>query len=732
MASRLLELVRQRRTRGLTLAQAVNDLAGREGADRSRLRHEVRRKLKHLEESGQVILGRGKRYFAPKYTKLRTGRLRIERSGFGRLEASGDAPVTIPRSGLHGALDGDEVLVRLEPHGKRGRGDDSPEGVVVRILDRSRKTIVGRWTQRGGEVIVRPLERAFPGVIVPVGSKVGEPPREGEFVVVALDQAPGKRGRIRGTIIEHLGVLGEPGVENRVVLRAEEIPVEFSSEVEREARELPETISERDLAGRWDLRDRPAITIDGKTARDFDDAVSALRGRNGEIVVDVHIADVSHYVRPGSALDAAAVERGTSVYLPGLCVPMLPPRLSNDLCSLREDVDRLTMTVRFGVGPDGRVRGWEVHDSVIRSRRRCTYSEVFAWIEQPPDSWPEKTKSFAASLQLLAEAAERLAKRRRERGSLDFDLIEPDVLLDPEGRVIGIKPLQRNTAHRLIEELMVAANECVARTLMEAGEPTLYRVHDGPNPDKLRELEAILTDIGLTLDAEEDGRVPPSSLQKVLDEVAGTRWERFLSSLVLRTLARAIYSPEPRGHYALATESYLHFTSPIRRYPDLVVHRSLRALWRRTGRQEETRADDRMTPLALACTAAEQRADQAERTVLQWKKVLFMRDRVGEEMEAHITGVTDFGVFVQLDELLVEGLVHISELVDDFYDFDEARHVLTGRRTNRTWRLGDPLTVRVARVDLDAMRIDFTPVGLKPDLAVVRHPRGGPKRKPVR
>ncbi len=734
IASHLLRLVQQRRTRGLTLAQAVAHLAGQNGDERGRLRHMARRALLELEKSGAIIRGRGNRYFAPRYTTLRTGTVHLDRDGTCHVGSPGGTVLAIvPRSGLHGAMDGDEVLVRLESGRGKGHADRSPGGTIVRILDRRRKTIVGRWSQLGGEPVIRPLERAFPGVISPSGSKAGATPREGEFVVVELEQAPGKHNRIRGTVIEHLGVLGEPGVENRVVLRAEGIPVEFPEAVEEEARALPTRISQRDLASRWDLRDRPAITIDGTSARDFDDAVSAFSGPDGDIVVEVHIADVSHYVRPGSALDASASERGTSVYLPGLCVPMLPEQLSNDLCSLREGVDRLTMTVRFNVGRDGSVRTWEVHDSVIRSRRRCTYAEVFGWLGQPRASWPDATKPFAASLELLAAAAERLAKRRRERGSLDFDLVEPDVLLDPEGRVIGIKPLVRNAAHRLIEELMVAANQCVARTLMGAGEPALYRVHDGPNPDKLHELEAILGDLGLALETEDDGRVPPRALQKVLNEVAGTTWERFLSSLVLRTLARAIYSAEPRGHYALATDSYLHFTSPIRRYPDIIVHRSLRSLWRRQaeGRTEPV-PNDRMAPLALACTAAEQRADTAERTVLQWKKVLFMRDRVGEQMAAHITGVTRFGVFVQLDDLLVEGLVHISELVDDFYDFDESRHVLTGRRTQKTWRLGDPVTVRVSRVDLDAMRVDFTPVGLKPDLAVVRRRRRGPRRTPVR
>jgi len=724
--SELLELVRQRRTRGLTLSQAVNALAGGRGVGRGRLRREVARRLRRLEAGGRIVLARGRRYFAAEFSELRRGRLRSDPGGNGTIVAEdGETPVIVPKRALKGAMDGDLVLVRLEKPRRRGR-EGVLEGTVMRVLERRRETLVGRWSTATGEALVRPLDRKLPSMVIAARSKVPTTPREGEFVVVKLDRPSGGERRPRGTVVELLGVLGEPGVENRVALRAAGIPVDFSPEAEAEADRLPGGIADEGIAGRWDLRDRPAITIDGKTARDFDDAVSAAPGKKGEILVEVHIADVSHYVRPGSALDGDARTRGTSVYLPGLCVPMLPGRLSNDLCSLREGVDRLTMTVRFRVDRDGGVTGWKVHDSVIRSRRRCTYAEVHEWLQRPRSSWPAETRGFAESLALLAEAARRLERRRRARGSLDFDLLEPDVLLDPEGHVVGIKPLERTEAHRLIEELMVAANECVARTLMEAGEPTLYRVHDGPDPDKLSELGGILGELGLELEIGEGGRVPPSVLQKVLAEVAGTRLERFISYLVLRTLARAIYSPEPRGHYALATRSYLHFTSPIRRYPDLVVHRSLRRLWARRPGAEAAEVPG-LEALAAACTEAEQRAEAAERTALQWKQVLFMRDKVGEEMEAHITGVTNFGVFVQLDDLLVEGLVHISELTDDFYRFDEGRHVLVGERTGRTWRLGDPLTVRVSRVDLDAMRIDFVPIGLKPDLAAVRRSR---RRRP--
>jgi ribonuclease R len=407
---------------------------------------------------------------------------------------------------------------------------------------------------------------------------------------------------------------------------------------------------------------------------------------------------------------------------------MLPERLSNDLCSLREDVDRLTWTVRYSVTPEGELRGRRAAPSIIRSRRRCTYLEVAEWLELPRDEWPAETGAFAESLELLAEAADRLGSARREQGSLDFDLAEPELLLDPEGRVVSIQPAARNRAHRLIEELMVAANRSVAEILMEADQPALYRVHDEPEATRVEELKQVVADLGLRLKGDPKS-MPPEALQALLEAADGRPEERLVDMLVLRTLARALYTPDPRGHYALATDEYLHFTSPIRRYPDLVVHRMLRRLLEDgpvPEVEERQTLESELVALGETCSSAERRAEAAERAAVEWKTVIYLRERQGEVFSGHISGVTDFGLFVRLAELSVDGMVHISELTDDYYLFEEKGHRLVGEKKGRVWRLGDPIEVRLVRVDLDAMQLQLVPVGMKPD---ARAARGGKSRR---
>jgi ribonuclease R len=732
----LLEAVRARGPKGLTVVQLVNQMAAEQRIERSEARRLLRPVLKELQRQGRVVLGRGKRYFVPEASNLLTGRLRRVAGGHIELAVEGvkGAPVRIPPSGQHGALVDDTVMVRLETPRREARAAGVREGVVVRVLERGRREVVGRWLVGGGRPHVRPLDRKLRFKVTPTGSKVQGEPAEGELVAISIDSVDSRGEHARGVLLERLGQAADPGVVERVVLRVNGIPETFSDAALHEADRLPGAIPAAELERREDLRERPVITIDGATARDFDDGVSARPGARGEIELEVHIADVSHYVRPGTALDEAARERGTSVYLPGLCVPMLPERLSNDLCSLREAEDRLSFTVRFVVDRKGRIRSRKAFDSVIRSRRRCTYDEVAEWLEQPRAEWPSETASFADSLELLAEAAAWLGRERRERGSLDFDLAEPELILDPEGRVVSIQPAARNRAHRLIEELMVAANRCVAEITMKADQPALYRVHDEPEASRVETLKQVVNDLGLHLKGDSRD-LKPSALQALLEEADGRPEERLVDMLVLRTLARALYSPEPRGHYALTTDEYLHFTSPIRRYPDLVVHRMLRRLAAEGPMDEgaeRSAVEAELEALGESCSAAERRAEAAERAAVEWKTVIFLREREGEVFAGHISGVTDFGIFVRLDEIAADGMIHLSDLNDDFYVYDERRHRLVGERNGRVWRLGDAVEVRLARVDLEAMQLQFVPVGVTPDARAAKktgRPKGRSRKR---
>jgi ribonuclease R len=726
---RILERVRRRGTKGMTLRMLVAEVVDEVGVGRSEARALLREGLRELQRDGRMVLGRGKRYFVASASELTPGVLRREAGGHGVVEVEGsrEPPIRIHPKGLRGGLDGDRVLVRLETPRRRARAEGVREGVVVRVLERRRTEVVGRWVADRGRPHVRPLDRRLRFRVLPTASRLEHEPEHGDFVVVSLESVSSRGTTARGVLLERLGRIGDPGVEERVILRLHGIPEEFAPDVLAEAEGMPGEITEEDLEGRWDLRDRPVITIDPVTARDFDDAVSARRGEGDGIVAEVHIADVGRFVRPDGALDAEARRRGTSVYLPGVCVPMLPPRVSNELCTLSEGEDRLAYTVRFVVGTDGTIASVEAGPSVIRSRRRCTYAEVFEWLETPSDHWPEECAEFADSLGLLAEVAVRLARQRHGRGSLDFDLAEPQILLDPDGRVTAIEARSRNRAHRLIEELMVAANRCVATLLLDADQPALHRVHDPPDPSRVEELRAVLAEFGYSVEGDPRD-LKPAALQRVLEEVAGRPEERLVAMLVLRTLARALYSPEPRGHYALASDAYLHFTSPIRRYPDLVVHRMLRRLQgesRAVEAPERERLDQELTVLGDSCSAAEQRAEAAERMAVEWKTILYLHDRAGESFDGTVSGVTEFGMFVQLDDYFVDGLIHVSELLDDYYAFDERQHRLVGERSRRAWRLGDRIRVHLVRVDLDEMRLELAPADVVPDRKVVRGRKRG-------
>ncbi|NWG00468.1 MAG: ribonuclease R [Thermoanaerobaculaceae bacterium] len=724
----LCDLLRQEGRRGATVPQLLRRL--REAGFDVTSREALEALLAAAEERGEVVRIGEQRYCAIEHTDHFVGTLRITARGLGilRQEEEGVPTLVVSPDRLAGAMDGDTVLVRRLPQRGRRRQVEDWNGAVVRVLRRRRPLLVGRFVADRRQPWVAPFARRVDARVL-VTPSAEDPPRDGEFVEVALEGEQ-RDGLLGGTLVRRLGMAGEPGVAEAVVLAEHGIPVEFPPATLEEAEALPAGVSEVERAGRVDYRWQAAVTVDGESAKDFDDAVAAGEGPGGAIEVFVHIADVSHYVPAGSHLDAAARERGTSVYLPGRCVPMLPERLSNDLCSLLPGADRLAFTVRFLVTPDGGVERYRAERSVFCSRRRCTYTEVFSWLEG--GAWPRDLPAdVRRSLELLDAAAQRLGRRRAARGSLDFDLPEPEILLDPEGFMTGVSAVPRNRAHRLIEELMVAANECVARLLVWGRQPALFRVHDRPSAGKLAELQAVLESFSYSLKGDLE-HLPPRELQRILAEIQGRPEERLLQTLVLRSLARAAYSNECRGHYGLATDFYLHFTSPIRRYPDLVVHRSLAGLLAGQVELGPERAflEAELADLASHCSFTERRAAEAERAAVRWKQAEFMRSRIGQVFSGHITAVLAFGVVVQLDEVFVEGLVHVADLHDDYYRYDEFGHRLVGRHTGRELKLGAALQVRVVGVVEETLEVRLEPVGQQPLLEAAKRPRRAVPRRP--
>jgi ribonuclease R len=710
--SEILERLRRKGSRILSFRDLAKGLrVGEDDEDA------LRERLDALERRGEIVRVRGEKYSAIEYSNLVAGRLTVRPEGFGFVLAEEGEDLFVPRAGMHGAMDGDTVLAREERSraaGRRGRPGDAERrtGAVVKVLERAREQVVGRFETREGRAIVLPYDPKVDALIRVADGKAGGA-REGEIVEVRLTAFPDARRVAHGVVEERIGFLGEPGVDVEIVLRSHRLPPRFPGPVVEEAERFPEDVRPEDLAGRRDFRKHAIVTIDGETAKDFDDAVEVERTPGG-FRLGVHIADVSHYVAEGSLLDDEARSRGTSVYFPGRVLPMLPERLSNGLCSLNPRVDRLVLSAILELDGTGRVVGQEFVKGVIRSAHRMTYTEVARLVETAPAA--EDRSRYGEMLErfrLMAEVAALLRRRREARGSIDFDLPDADVVLDDAGVVVGIVPESRNVAHRLIEEFMLAANEAVAKRLVFAKQPAIYRVHDRPDPDRLVDLRDVLESFGYELkgDLEE---VPPSAFQKLLAAIEGKPEERLLHDLLLRAQRKAVYSEECRGHYALAAPYYCHFTSPIRRYPDLVVHRQLSRLLAEgrpvPARDFET-VQQTMREIAAFSSERERRAEQAERESLLWKKIVFMRDKLNREFDAYVTGVASFGVFVTLKDYFVEGLVPIAALGNDFFVYEEKQHRLRGRASGQTFRLGDSVRVKLVAIDEVRRRLDFRLAG---------------------
>ncbi|MGE3887126.1 MAG: ribonuclease R [Vicinamibacterales bacterium] len=592
----------------------------------------------------------------------------------------------------------------------RGRLYAFPRGGGRRATEKPRAlpaSIVGRFEHdRVGQAYVVPFDRrAIDDVLIPRGVTGDAEP--GQMVTVAITRHGAAGHAPRGEVIEVLGRLDEPGVDTDIILRKHGIPDEHGPDALAEAARIGASVRPEDAHGRTDFRDRIVVTIDGEHARDFDDAISIERLPNGHYWLGVHIADVAHYVKEGSALDREAYERGTSVYFPERAVHMFPSALATGVCSLNPHVDRLVQSCLMEVTTRGDVVRHEMHDGVIHSTARMTYTDVNAILTERDSAVMERHRDLVPTFELMRELFTILNGRRRRRGSVDFDLPEPEIVLDTEGLVADIIASERNIAHRLIEEFMLLANETVASHLEDAGMPTLYRIHEPPDPLKVEEFEAFVGSLGYSLGAPPDG-VRPAHFQRLVRQIQGSPVERPIAFLMLRTMQKARYDPVNMGHFGLAAASYTHFTSPIRRYPDLVVHRSLREL--RQGKVPGERREALEVSLPEAgrhASERERRATEAERELVQWKKVRFMAGKVGEVFEGYVTGVTHFGLFVELVEHYVEGLVHISTLADDFYRFTEGTHALYGERSGRVFRLGDHVRVQIARVDLERRMIDL-------------------------
>lgn len=696
---------------------SVRDLVrrlGLQGEDRRQLKTVLRRLL----ADGEVVKISGARIGLPSRMNLLVGRLTCNPSGFGFVaperKAKDQPDIYVSAVNLKEALHGDRVVVRIERTTPKG-----PEGRIIRILERALTRLVGCYQDDGrfGGHLVPFDKRVLHELFIPTGEEAGA--RSGDMVSAEITRPPTATRNPMGRVVAVLGRLEDPGVDLKVVMAKYGLPDAFPPEVDAEAAAVPREVRPQDIADRTDFRPWATCTVDPETARDHDDAISLDRMPNDHWLLGVHIADVAHYVPQGSLLDQEAYLRGTSVYFPDRVVPMLPHALSSHICSLVEGQDRLTQTVVMELDARGRVKRVEFHDGVIRSAARMTYQQVQRIVEGDVELRQQHAPLVPLFLR-MDELAKLMRQRRQERGALDLDLPEPKLVLGPSGEIEAIVAEARLDSMRMIEEFMLAANEAIAERLSRAGAGALFRIHEPPDPDKVEEFCELAASFGYKLPTNL-AQVRPEDFQLVLRQIEGKPEQRLVSTLLLRTLKLARYHQENLGHFGLATEMYAHFTSPIRRYPDLVVHRALRAL--QHGRVPDA-ADRRGTleEMGLHLSEMERRAAEAERELTEWKKVRFMSDKLGEVFAGYVTGVQAFGLFVELTEIYVQGLVHVSSMSDDYYAFNEKAHCLKGENTKTTYRLGDRVKVQVVRVDLERRQIDFALVD------VLERAAGGAKK----
>ena len=675
-------------------------------------RQPFERRLGAMASAGQMMQNRAAAWLIPNKADLIRGRVEGHADGYGFLVPDeGGADMFLSAKEMEKVLHGDRAIARQIGVDRRGR----PEGKIVEVLERANTRLVGRvFSEHGVWFVVAENRRISQDILLTPPDKKALKPAAGQVVMVEIIEQPSRHSQPIGRIVELLGNYADPGMEIEIALRNHELPHEFGREALAEAKKLPDAVKKSDWAGRVDLTALPLVTIDGETARDFDDAVYCERrgsGARAGFRLVVAIADVSHYVRDGGALDCEGRLRGNSVYFPRRVIPMLPEKISNGLCSLNPEVERLCMVCDMNIAAGGEIEDYRFYQAVMHSQARLTYNEVAAALYQEEAAAKKKLAPVLPHLKNLDALFRVLFKARRVRGAIDFETLETQMIFDAQGKIERIVAVERNDAHRVIEECMLAANVCASNFLKEHKQAALFRVHQGPTPERLLKLRDFLGGFGLQL----AGGAEPTAkdYSRLLEQIVDRPDKQLLQTVMLRSLRQAVYSPDNVGHFGLAYESYTHFTSPIRRYPDLLIHRAIKAVLAH-GRYSPGDGENSWEEAGMHCSMTERRADEATRDVEAWLKCYYMQDRVGEEFTGSISSVLPFGVFVALDEVFIEGLVHVSELGSDYFHFDEARHQMLGERSGKRYRLADRVRVQLVRADLESKKIDFRLVEATP------------------
>ena len=653
------------------------------------------RRLRAMERDGQIMRNRKGAICVVDKLDLIKGTVQGHPDGFGFLiPDQGGADLFLGPKEMQKVLHGDRVMVREIGTDRRGR----PEASIVEVLTRANQRVVGRLhVEHGIQFVVAENKRISQDILVAQAEKPAA--KSGQVVVVEIIEQPSKHAQPVGRIVDVLGNYADPGMEIEIALRKHDLPHVFSRDAEKSAKYLPSAVQDQDYAGRKDLRDIPLVTIDSESAKDFDDAVYC-EPRGKGFMLFVAIADVSHYVKPGDAIDQDALQRGNSVYFPLRVIPMLPEELSNGLCSLNPRVARLAMVCEMLIEADGEIGEYRFYPAVILSQARLTYTVVGEMLEHPDGQAAQRYGSLLPRIKMLYTLYKVLAKAREKRGAIDFETIETQMIFNESGKIERIIPAKRNDAHRLIEECMLAANVCASDFLRSHSQRTLYRIHEGPTPEKLEALHGFLREFGLHLGGSDNPHA--KDYAKLLRATRDRPDAQLLQTVMLRSLQQAMYSPDNVGHFGLAYESYTHFTSPIRRYPDLLVHRAIKAVL-----HGKTYQPGDWKQLGIHCSITERRADEATRDVESWLKCYYMQDKINECFDGTVSGVTGFGIFVALDDIYIEGLVHVSDLGSDYFHFNAQKHLLQGERTGMRFRLGDRVRIKVVRVDLQGTKIDF-------------------------